>query len=153
MAAKYGAPLRAKHSRCAGRVRSLGTQPTAAVWRHQQEVAVDDRRSHLLRPCGRCAGSEARTARLAASWMYAGSPAESKADHGQETSRTISSISSSAGSQLRVYPEKLGYMIGAVLVAASTVAVVAVAAAVIVVALLAWYVLPRGGRRKRPPRT
>ena len=38
-------------------------------------------------------------------------------------------------------------------VAASTVAVVAIAAAVIVVALLAFYVLPRGGRRKRPPRT
>jgi hypothetical protein len=39
-----------------------------------------------------------------------------------------------------------------VIVAASTIAVVAIAAAVIVVALLAWYVLPRGGRRKRPPR-
>jgi len=39
-----------------------------------------------------------------------------------------------------------------VLVAASTVAIVAIAAAVIVVALLVLYVLPRGGRRKRPPR-
>ena len=38
-------------------------------------------------------------------------------------------------------------------VAASTVAIVAIAAAVIVVALLALYVLPRGGRRKRPPRS
>jgi hypothetical protein len=35
-----------------------------------------------------------------------------------------------------------------VVVAASTVAVVAIAVAVIVVALLAWYLLPRGGRRK-----
>jgi len=26
--ANYGAPLRANHSRCAGRVRRLGTQPT-----------------------------------------------------------------------------------------------------------------------------
>jgi hypothetical protein len=40
-----------------------------------------------------------------------------------------------------------------VIVAASTVAIVAIAAAVIVVALLAWYVLPRGGRRKRSPRS
>jgi hypothetical protein len=38
-------------------------------------------------------------------------------------------------------------------VAASTVAVVAIAAAIVAVALLAWYILPRGGRRKRPPRT
>ena len=40
-----------------------------------------------------------------------------------------------------------------VVVAASTVAIVAIAAAVIAVALLAMYILPRGGRRKRPPRT
>jgi hypothetical protein len=51
-----------------------------------------------------------------------------------------------------VRPAAARSMIGAVIVAASTVAVVAVAAAVIVVALVAWYVLPRGGRRKRPPR-
>jgi hypothetical protein len=38
---------------------------------------------------------------------------------------------------------------GPVVIAASTVAIVAIAAAVIVVALVAWYVLPRGGRRKR----
>jgi hypothetical protein len=38
-----------------------------------------------------------------------------------------------------------------VLVAASTVAVVAIAVAVIVVAGALWYILPRGGRRKRPP--
>jgi hypothetical protein len=38
-------------------------------------------------------------------------------------------------------------------VAASTVAVVAIAAAVIAVALVLWYVLPRGGKRRRPPRT
>jgi hypothetical protein len=37
-------------------------------------------------------------------------------------------------------------------VAASTVAIVAIAVAIIVVAMVAWYVLPRGGRRKRPPR-
>jgi hypothetical protein len=42
---------------------------------------------------------------------------------------------------------------GRVIVAASTVAVVAIAAAVIAVALVLWYVLPRGGRRRRPPRT
>jgi hypothetical protein len=40
-----------------------------------------------------------------------------------------------------------------VIVAASTVAVVAIAAAVIAVALAAWYIAPRGGRRKRGPRT
>jgi hypothetical protein len=42
---------------------------------------------------------------------------------------------------------------GAMVVAASTVAVVAIAAAIIAVAFVALYVLPRGGRRKRPPRT
>jgi hypothetical protein len=40
-----------------------------------------------------------------------------------------------------------------VLVAASTVAIVAIAAAVIVVALVVWYIVPRGGRRQRPPRS
>jgi hypothetical protein len=41
-----------------------------------------------------------------------------------------------------------------VIVAASTVAVwSAIAAAAIVVALVLWYVLPRGGKRKRRPRT
>jgi len=40
-----------------------------------------------------------------------------------------------------------------VLGAASTVAIVAIAAAIIVVGLLVFDVLPRGGRRKRPPRT
>jgi hypothetical protein len=38
------------------------------------------------------------------------------------------------------------------IVAASTVAVVAIAAAVVAVALVVWYILPRGGRRKRGPR-
>jgi hypothetical protein len=38
-----------------------------------------------------------------------------------------------------------------VIVAASTVAIVAIAAAIIAIALVVWYVLPRGGRRKRPP--
>jgi hypothetical protein len=38
---------------------------------------------------------------------------------------------------------------GHVIVAASTVAIVAIAAAVFAQALLAWYILPRGGRRKR----
>jgi hypothetical protein len=37
------------------------------------------------------------------------------------------------------------------ILAASDIAVVAVAVAVIVVALVVWYVLPRGGRRKRTP--
>jgi hypothetical protein len=37
-----------------------------------------------------------------------------------------------------------------VIIAVSTVAIVAIAAAVIVVAFLVMYVLPRGGRRKRP---
>jgi uncharacterized membrane protein len=37
-----------------------------------------------------------------------------------------------------------------VVLAVSTVAIVAIAAAVIVVALLIMYVLPRGGRRRRP---
>jgi hypothetical protein len=36
-----------------------------------------------------------------------------------------------------------------VILAASTVAIVAIAAAVIVVALALWYILPRGGRRRR----
>lgn len=40
----------------------------------------------------------------------------------------------------------------AMILAASNIAVVAVAAAVIVVAVVVWYVLPRGGRRKRTPR-
>jgi hypothetical protein len=39
------------------------------------------------------------------------------------------------------------------IVADSTVAIVAVAAAVVAVALVLWYVLPRGGRRKRRTRT
>lgn len=35
------------------------------------------------------------------------------------------------------------------ILAASTVAIVAIAAAIIVVALALWYILPRGGRRRR----
>jgi hypothetical protein len=38
-------------------------------------------------------------------------------------------------------------------IADSTVAIVAIVVAVVIVALLAAYVLPRGGRRKRPPRS
>jgi hypothetical protein len=40
-----------------------------------------------------------------------------------------------------------------VIVAASTVAIVAIAAAVIAVAFAVLYIAPRGGRRKRGPRT
>jgi hypothetical protein len=40
-----------------------------------------------------------------------------------------------------------------VIVAASTIAVVAIAAAIIAICLVGWYILPRGGRRKRPPRS
>jgi hypothetical protein len=64
----------------------------------------------------------------------------------------ISSPSSHLSSGLVSPPRREG-RIAHVVVAASTVAIVAIAAAVIAVALLAMYVLPRGGRRKRPPRT
>jgi hypothetical protein len=39
-----------------------------------------------------------------------------------------------------------------VIVAVSNTAIFAVAAAIIVVAILAQYIMPRRGRRKRPPR-
>jgi hypothetical protein len=51
------------------------------------------------------------------------------------------------------YSSHPGDRMSLVIVAASTVAVVAVAVAVVAVALVVWYILPRGGRRKRGPRT
>ena len=43
-------------------------------------------------------------------------------------------------------------MIEGVIVATSTNAIFAIAATIIVAAILAQYIVPRGSRRKRPPR-
>ena len=59
-------------------------------------------------------------------------------------------VGNGSGSSANLYPAPPREGSRSLVLALSTVSVVAVAAAVIVVALLAMYLLPRGGRRRRP---